>query len=118
MYDKPLSEHEMALHDFIINGLERTKLASMIYGVSNIKGECMGYNERYSNPKAKLFKKPSDPSFSSIAQTELKTYFVSASNKGKILNQSKPKITESKVLNKSVPETSKSKVMNKSEPNI
>lgn len=34
MPDKPLSEHEMALQDFTITDIERTKLDSMIYGVN------------------------------------------------------------------------------------
>lgn len=34
---KPIDEHEMSLQKFIINGFNRTKLASMIYGVSRIK---------------------------------------------------------------------------------
>lgn len=37
--DKNLSEQEIALQDFIITGLERTKITSIIYGVSKIKGE-------------------------------------------------------------------------------
>lgn len=65
----------------------------------------MGYNERYSNKKAQFLKKPSNPSSLSSSQTELETYFVPASDKGKTLNQSEPEITESKVMNKAVPET-------------
>lgn len=49
MSDKSWSEHEMALQNFTITGLERTRLAFMIYGVSKSKGEGMGYNERCSN---------------------------------------------------------------------
>lgn len=44
--DKNLNEHELALQDFIMTGLERTKLASIIYGVSNSKGKGIGYNEK------------------------------------------------------------------------
>lgn len=32
--DKSLSKHEMTLQNFIITGIERTKLASIIHGVS------------------------------------------------------------------------------------
>lgn len=42
--DKPVDEYEMALQEFIINGFNKTKLASMIYGVSRSKGECLGYS--------------------------------------------------------------------------
>lgn len=41
--DKPLDEHETTLQKFIITSFNRTKLASMIYGVSRSKGEGLGY---------------------------------------------------------------------------
>lgn len=44
MYDKPLSEHEMGLQEFIITGFEINKLASMIYGVTKRRGEGIGYH--------------------------------------------------------------------------
>lgn len=44
MTDKSPSEHEMALQNFIMTGLERTKLASIIYGIIKIKGKGMGYS--------------------------------------------------------------------------
>lgn len=37
MSDKPLHKHELALQEFIIYGFERTKLASMVDGVSKRK---------------------------------------------------------------------------------
>lgn len=115
--DKNLSEHDIALRDFIITNLERTKLASMIYGVSKSKGKGLGYNEKCSNSKAQLIKTSRASSLSST-QTVLKTCFVSASDKGKSQNKSEAKINESNVLNKSIPKVSKSKVVKKSEPNI
>lgn len=63
-------------------------------------------------------KKFSNSSSSSIAQTELKIYFVPTFDKGKHLNKSEPKTVESKVLNKSLSRNSKSKVLKKSEPKI
>lgn len=39
---EPLSEKDMALQDFLTTGLDRTKLASMIYGESKSKGEGYG----------------------------------------------------------------------------
>lgn len=60
--DKYLSEHEIDLQDFIVTGLERKKLASIIYGVSKSKREGMGYSERCSNRKSQLLKKTSNPS--------------------------------------------------------
>lgn len=41
--DKPLDKHEMALQEFIMNGFNRTKFASMIYGVCKSKGEGLSY---------------------------------------------------------------------------
>lgn len=78
----------------------------------------MGYSEGCSNKKVQLLKKPLDPSFSSSAQTELKTYFASTSDKGKTLIPLEPEIIESKVLTKSVPETSESKNLMRSGPSI
>ncbi|XP_050888860.1 uncharacterized protein LOC127094028 [Lathyrus oleraceus] len=113
--NKNLNEHEIDLQDFIMTGIERTKLAYIIYGVSKSKGKDMSYNE--NKAKAQLIKTP-NASPSSNSQTDLKTYFVPASDKGKSLNKSKPKMVESKVLNKLTPNMSKSKVVKDSEPNI
>lgn len=57
MFDKYLSEHEMTLQDFIITCLERIKIASIIYGVSKIKGKGLGYSEICFIKKAQLLKK-------------------------------------------------------------
>lgn len=81
--DKNLSEHETTLQDLIITGLEKTKHASMIYLVSKSKGKCMGYNDKCAKVKAQLMK-TSYASFSSNAQTGLKTCFVPASKKVKV----------------------------------
>lgn len=58
----------------------------MIYGVSESKGEGMGYNGDFS--KVHLLKTPSNPFSLSTAQTELKTYFVSAFDSRKAMNKS------------------------------
>lgn len=42
--NKPLSENEMALQEFIIYGFKINKLASIIYGVSKSKGEGIVYH--------------------------------------------------------------------------
>lgn len=42
--DKPIDNHEMNLQEFIITGFNKTKLASMIYGVSIRKWGCLGYS--------------------------------------------------------------------------
>ncbi|XP_050888609.1 sugar transporter ERD6-like 6 [Lathyrus oleraceus] len=106
--DKNLNEHEIDLQDFIMTGIERTKLASIIYGLSKSKGKGMVYNE--NKAKAQLIK-TSDASPSRNSQTGLKTCFVSASDQGKSLNKSESKMIESKVMNKPIPKMSKSKVL-------
>ncbi|XP_050889937.1 uncharacterized protein LOC127095267 [Lathyrus oleraceus] len=42
MSNKPLDECELALKEFLINGFNRNKIASIIYGVSISKGEGLG----------------------------------------------------------------------------
>lgn len=44
--DKTFDKHEIPLQEFILIGLQRTKLASMIYGVSRSKGEGLGYHKK------------------------------------------------------------------------
>ena len=44
--DKQSDKHETTLQEFIINGIEKSKLASMIYNVSRKKkSEGIGYSE-------------------------------------------------------------------------
>lgn len=69
--DKPLREHEMDLQKFIITGFERTKLASMIYGVSKSEGEGLGYHQIFFNPRTETLTKPSDSSSLSSAKKGL-----------------------------------------------
>lgn len=42
--NKPLHKREMSLQEFIITGFTKTKLASLIYGLSMSKGEGIGYS--------------------------------------------------------------------------
>lgn len=46
MSDKPLDTNQLALQNLVIFGYERTKLTSMIYGVSKSKGEGLGYHHK------------------------------------------------------------------------
>lgn len=94
--DKSLNEHEMDLQEFIINGFNRTKLASMIYGVSRSKWEGLGYSQKYFNPRFEILSKPTNASSSSSAKKGLNSYFVPAVKNAKVLNQSEPKVAESK----------------------
>lgn len=113
MSDKPLDKYEMTLQEFIITGFNRTKLESMIYGVSRSKGEGLDYSKKYFNLRSETLSKQTKPSSSSSTQKELYSHFATADKK--VLNQSKPITVESEVLKKSEPVTSRSKVLKKSE---
>lgn len=66
MSGKPLNEYELALQEFVIVDFNRTKLSSMIYGVSRGKRECLSYHQKSFNPRTENLIKPSDsPSSSS-----------------------------------------------------
>ncbi|WJX39795.1 25S rRNA (cytosine(2870)-C(5))-methyltransferase [Trifolium repens] len=54
--DKVPPEHEFALQEFLINGMKRSKIASLIYHVSRNRGEGLGFSRFKENP---LFSKPS-----------------------------------------------------------
>lgn len=43
---KPLDKYELDLQELFISDFNRTKLASMIYGVSGRKGECLGCHKK------------------------------------------------------------------------
>jgi len=46
---KPLSYHEIALEDFIMSGIDRSKVASMIYNIYKNNGKVIGFSEEKSN---------------------------------------------------------------------
>ena len=46
---KPLSNHEIALEDFIISGIDRSRIASMIYSIYKNNGKRIGFSEAKSN---------------------------------------------------------------------
>lgn len=97
MSDKPLDKNELALKNFIIYGYERTKLASMIYGVSKSKGGGLGYHQKPYNSRTNILMKPSNPSSSRTSQKGLNAYFMHAPEKGRILNQLEPVINNSQI---------------------
>ena len=43
---EPVVEHEVAFEEFMWVGLDRSKLASIIYHVSKNRGECIGFTGR------------------------------------------------------------------------
>jgi len=46
---KSLSKHEISLEDFIISGINRSKVASMIYSIYKNNGKGIGFSEEKSN---------------------------------------------------------------------
>jgi len=46
---KSLSKHEIALEDFIISGIDRSKVASMIYGIYRKNGKWIGFSKGKPN---------------------------------------------------------------------
>lgn len=55
MSDKPLSEYQMAFLKFVNFFFNRTKVASMIYGLSRSKGECLGLSEQFVDLKSEIW---------------------------------------------------------------
>jgi len=46
---KPLSKHEIAFEDFIMSGIDRSKVASMIYSIYKNNGKGIGFSEGKPN---------------------------------------------------------------------
>ena len=46
---KSLSKHEIGLEDFIISGIDRSKVASMIYNIYKNNGKWIGFSEVKTN---------------------------------------------------------------------
>jgi len=92
---KTLSEHEISLEDFIISGIDRSKVASMIYSI---------------------YKKISLKTCCECIKGGLKTFFVLEGAEPETVVQSEPKASSSKAKIISKPKNSKPKAMIKSEP--
>jgi len=119
---KPLSKHEIALEDFIMSGIDRSRVASMIYNIYKNNGKGIGFLEEKSNEtnlKAccecikeglKTFFVPEGGKVETVVQSEPEA----SSYKAKIT--SKPKNSKSKAMTNSDSKTSKIKILNRSEP--
>jgi len=119
---KSLSKHEIALEDFIISGIDRSKMASMIYIIYKNNGKGIGFSEDKSNEinlKAccecikeglKTFFVPEDAKFETVVQSEPEA----SNSKAKII--SKPKNSKPKAMINSDSKTSKIKILKRSEP--
>jgi len=93
--NKPMSEHDAALQEFITTGIDGTKVASMIYSINQNNKEGIGFTG--GNSGGVILKPCSD-------KEELKIHFVSDSEKVNIASCSEPEASSSKVMTKSKPE--------------
>ena len=120
--EKTLSEHEIALEDFIISGIDRSKVGSMIYSIYKNNGKWIGFSEDKS-------KKISLKTCCECIKGGLKTFFVPEGAEPETVVQSEPEACSSKVkiiskpmnskpmaMINSEPETSKIKILKRSEP--
>jgi len=106
---KTLSEHEISLEDFIISGIGRSKVASMIYSIYKNNGKKIGFSEDKS-------KEISLKTCSECIKGGLKTFFVPEGAEPETVVQSEPKVSSSKVKIILKPKNSKPKAMINSEP--
>jgi len=104
--NKPMSEHDAALQEFINTGIDRTKVASMIYSINQNNKKGIGFTG--GNSSGVILK----PCF---GKEELKTHFVSESEKVNTASCSELEVSSSKVMTKSKPENQETKVMTNSE---
>jgi len=106
---KTLREHEIALEDFIIYGIDRSKVASMIYSIYKNNGRGIGF----SNGKSKEI---SLKTCCECIKGGLKTFFVPEGAESKTVVQPEPEASSSKAKITSKPKNSKSKAMINSKP--
>ena len=106
---KTLSEHEISLEDFIISGIGRSKVASMIYSIYKNNGKKIGFSEDKS-------KEISLKTCSECIKGGLKTFFVPEGAKLETMVQSEPEASSSKAKITSKPKNSKPEAMINSEP--
>jgi len=101
---KSLSKHEIALEDFIISGIDKSKVASMIYGIYRNNGKWIEFSEG----------KPNEISLKACCECikeGLKTFFVPEGAKFETVVQSEPEAPSSKAKIVSKPKNSKPKAM-------
>jgi len=105
--NKPLSEQDDALQEFITTRIDRTKVASIIYSINQNNKKGIGFTGSNSG---KVILKPC----SDNTKEGLKIHFVSESVKVNTASHSEPKASSSKVMTKSKPKDQNTKVMNNS----
>jgi len=105
---KPLSKHEIALDDFIIPDIDRSKVAYMIYSIYKNNGKGIGFSEGKPNeisPKACC----------EYIKGGLKTFFVPEGAKVETVAKLEPEASSSKTKNISKSKNIKSKAMTNSD---
>ena len=80
---KPLSKHEISLEDFIMSGIDRSKVASMIYNIYRNNGKGIGFSEGKLN-------EISLKECCECIKEGLKTFFVPEGEKYETITQSGP----------------------------
>ncbi|RHN74567.1 hypothetical protein MtrunA17_Chr2g0311791 [Medicago truncatula] len=119
---KSLSEEEIALEEYIMSGIDRSKVASMIYSIYRNNGKGIGFSEGKPN-------EISLKAYCECIKEGLKTVFVPEGAKNETVAQSEPKASSSKAKITSKPKnfkpttminydskTSKIKILKRSEP--
>ena len=84
---KPLSKHEIAFEDFIISGIDRSQVASMIYSIYKNNGKGIGFSEG----------KPNGISLKACCECikeGLKTFFVPKGVKSVTVARSEPEASQ------------------------
>jgi len=105
---KHLSNHEIALEDFIMSGIDRSRVASMIYNIYKNNDKGIGFSEG----------KPNETNLKVCCESikeGLKIVFVPEGVKVETVVQSEPEASNSKAKITSKPKNSKSKVMKNSD---
>ena len=97
------------LEDFIISGIDRSKVASMIYNIYKNNGKGIGFSDGKS-------KDISLKTCCEFIKGGLKTFFVPEGAKLETMVQSEPEASSSKAKITSEPKNSKPKAMINSEP--
>jgi hypothetical protein len=105
---KSLSKHEIALEDFIISGIDRSKVAYMISSIYRNNGKGIGFLEG----------KPNEISLKTCCECikeGLKTFFAPEGAKCETIVQSEPEVSSSKTKNISKSKNTKPKAMTNSD---
>src|SRR4030065_708148 len=130
---EPVIEHELAFEEFMWSGLDRRKLASIMYHVSRNECEGIGFTENFFDRHGKSLKKNLNDEISEedilkgykhyfgetgvIKEPELKVSEPTIS-KYQIQYETESKIQETQVLSAPELDTFKSQTLSKSEPKV